>query len=73
MGLTSMISFVEHLPNWVKVTCDVTAIGVGFWSGLSVMFGILATPLAALASAAAFVYTVLRTIQLVRDWNKKGE
>jgi hypothetical protein len=59
-------SLWDHLPSSVKFACDFAAVSTAF----TVFFAAVATPLAALASLAALVYTVLRGIHLIKHWSK---
>lgn len=60
----------EQAPTWFKTAADVTAVGTAFGTGIAAFFGALVTPLAALASLAALVYTVLRVVHLIKHWNR---
>lgn len=64
--------YFEVLPNWIKNTCDAAAVSTAFGLGIAAFFGAIATPLAALASLAALVYTVMRIVQIHREL-KKGK
>lgn len=60
----------EQAPVWFKTSADIAAVGTAFGTGLAAFFGALVTPLAALASLAALVYTVLRAVHLIKNWDK---
>lgn len=60
----------NQAPAWFKTSADIAAVGTAFGTGIATFFGALVPPLAALASLAALVYTVLRAVHLIKHWNK---